>query len=264
MMSLGLSQCLYRGSVWHKRSAVKTHAFKYPIFYLLVDLDSFQSKHTGSRLLSFDAYNLLSIWQKDYGDDSETTLKKQLLSACDHLLPEEAIGKIYMLTMPKILGFAFNPITVFYCLNSRQELVALFYEVHSTFGEKITYGCAVEYDNNTQKISIHSADKELHVSPFFKVEGGYRFYQKIKPESLSLAIQYHLEGEKKLSAHLKAEKEKLTTRNLIKALIRIPFVTLKTVVAIHYEALLLWVKGVPFYRKPSAPKRRYSFVKDNS
>lgn len=263
-MSIDLSSALYVGSVWHKRNQVKKHVFKYPIFYLLMDLDLFQSGRSGSRVLSFDRKNLLSVWQKDYGENSSKGLKDQLIEAGKQLSSQSNISKIYMLTMPRVLGFAFNPITVFYCLNDDQELEAIFYEVHNTFGEKIIYGCAVSFNEKTKKISLHSADKHLHVSPFFEVEGAYKFHQKITSETLVLAIQYHLNGAKKLTANLTGKKEKLTTRNLIKALIRIPFVTLKTVAAIHYEAMILWIKGVPFYRKPKAPKSHYSFVKNNS
>lgn len=262
-MTLKLSEAIYTGSVWHKRRHIKTHSFRYPIFYLLIDLDCFEEGKSSSRLLSFDSSNLLSFWQKDYGDGSAGKLKAQLLRESRQLYLECEIDKIYMLSMPRILGFSFNPLTTYYCLDTEGGLVAIFYEVHNTFGEKATYSCKVVFDEKTHKVSPHAASKELHVSPFFKVEGDYIFHQKLRPDSLTLGIQYKLQRENYLTAHMHVLKENLTGRNLIKVLLRIPFVTVKTVAAIHYEAAILWLKGVPFFKKPQAPKRRYLFARND-
>ncbi len=262
-MTLKLSEAIYTGSVWHKRRHIKAHSFRYPIFYLLIDLDDLTNGRKTCRFLSLDKPNLFSIWQRDYGNNSERGLKEQLLHESQYLLLDSAIEKIYMLSLPRILGYSFNPFTTYFCLDATGHLVAVFYEVHNTFGESVTYGCKVDYDCKTHKLSPHSASKELHVSPFFKVEGDYIFHQKLCPDVLTLGIQYKMEKQNYLTAHMRLNRENLTGKKLIKTFLRIPFVTLKIIVAIHFEAALLWLKGIPYSKKPDAPKRRYSFARNN-
>ncbi|UTW57830.1 DUF1365 domain-containing protein [Kordiimonas sp. SCSIO 12603] len=254
---------LFLGHVWHKRRHVKKHAFRYPIFYLMVDVDQLDKKETVSKLLSYNRTNILSVWKQDYGHESGVGLKEQLLKESEKLTLQESINKIYMLTMPRVFGYSFNPITTYYCVSNCEELVAIFYEVHNTFGERITYGSAVSLNDRSGLVSPHSADKELHVSPFFQVEGSYKFHQKLSLSSLSLGIQYKKAGKCLLTAHLQADRKKISAANLFKALIRIPFVTLKTTIAIHYEAAKIWFKGIPFFKKPSAPDKQYSLAEDS-
>lgn len=251
---------LLSGHVWHKRKHLKKHAFKYPVFYLLIDLDWFEkAPDSKPTLLSFDVRNIISVHQNDFQDGTSGSLKNRIIDACSDLGLEGGIDKVLMLTMPKVFGYAFNPITVYYCFSCTGELCAILYEVHNTFGEQHTYVCATNINGASGIVEPHTAKKMLHVSPFFDLQGSYQFTQKLKPNELFARIDYGAKQEIYLTAFLSMKRQELNNKNLIKLLLRIPFVTVKVIAAIHFEAARLWLKRVPFFRKPAAPNDRYSF-----
>ena len=237
--------CLYKGDVWHKRKSPKVHSFRYPIFYLLLDLDDLASGNAKPWCLSFDRFNVFSVCQQDYGDFTSGSLK-------DHILDVLSKGgirapnQIMMLTLPRMLGYAFNPMTSFYCYDQDGGLTAILYEVHNTFGERHTYIHQVEPD--TQKSVSHSVEKRFHVSPFFPVDGTYKFHHRRPAEKLSLAIQYSdASGTPLMTACLTGERKALNTAALLSVFVKIPLIPFKVIGAIHYQALKLWIKRIEFF-----------------
>ena len=156
-------------------------------------------------------------------------------------------GPVRALCFPRVFGFVFNPLTVYYCHDPRGALSAIVYEVNNTFGDRIAY--AVPGDRR------HSVGKAMHVSPFLDMDHRYDFTTSTPDETVSLTIQVMRRDELWLSAGLAARRRPLTDAGLIGALISLPFMTLKVVAAIHWEAAKLWVKGVRYRPKPHGRMR---------
>ncbi len=259
-MTKGFQTALYVGDVWHKRRRPKKHAFRYPIYYLMLDLDAFTPDRTAlPKGLSLNAPNLFSVYEKDYGLKDGSSLKDHVLSLVkDNVAKDPA--RVMMLTMPRLLGYGFNPLTVFFCLSSSGETLAIVYEVHSTFGESHSYiYCA---DKLQATVPLHDADKSFHVSPFYPVEGTYRFRVREQAGKLGLAINYlGRDGVLDMTACLAVAPMPLTARNLMRLFLKIPFVTFKVTAAIHYEALRLWLKKLKVFSKPEQAKDRIQLAR---
>ncbi len=247
-----VQNALYRGTVSHTRKMPVKHRFDYPVFYAAIDLDSFAHKGDLPSLLSLDGFNLFSLRQKDFGAQTDEGLNDYVQSVFADVGVKRP-HKIILLTMPRLLGYAFNPISIFYALNAEGNVSGIIYEVHNTFGERHSYAFAIS-DN----LSNHTIDKSLYVSPFFHVKGGYRFTQIIPAENLKLGIQYSVKDETVFSAALSAARSSLTNKTLLKVFLLYPLLTLRVTGAIHFQALKLWFKKVPLTSKPAPPKQAVS------
>lgn len=246
-MTQVFSPGLYTGMVSHTRWAPKKHAFRYPLFYLLLNLDELGHQSL-PWCLSFNRANLLSFYEKDYGTGEGTNLRDDVrIRFLEAGIDPEGL-EILVLTMPRILGYQFNPLTVFYGMKQNGEVAAILYEVHNTFGERHSYLFEAP---DLGKNSVHRAQKRFHVSPFFDREGAYEFRQHIVAKELLLAIEYRDDqGQPAMSAAMKLKRRDLNGKQLLAAFFRIPLVTLKVSAAIHFEALRLWIKGLPVFPKP--------------
>lgn len=252
---------LYAGTVSHKRVAPVDHTFKYSVFYLLIDLDSFETSTKLPWCLSLDRFNLFSIYQKNYGAKMQAGLKAHITEQLTKLGIDRIPHKIFMLTMPRVLGYAFNPITLFYCYDTSEDIFAVIYEVHNTFGE--THSYLIPVDMKAEKIADHAAKKQLYVSPFYDVSGQYRFRVTPPKDALNLLIHYLTDtNDLRMTADLATERKPLRARYLLGQFFKIPFMTLKVVSAIHFEALRLWVKRVSLVSRP-LPPARYSAPSQN-
>ncbi len=258
------------GRVWHKRHLPREHEFFYRVFYGLFDLDELPVLEKRSRFFSLNRHNLFSLWCDDYGLDGgpyNGSLKNRIVELIRNEF-EAGINRVELLTMPRVFGYAFNPISIYYCYDQQNHLSHVIYEVNNTFGERFSYAFAVEHKGG--KLVPHSCQKQLHVSPFFEVSGGYSFRQSKGEETIKLAIDYRAEAsapgaspsgsvshsstaEKAFSATMSLEKIEFSDRNLLLTSARIPFVTAKVIAAIHWQALLLWLKKHRVFGKPAAP-----------
>ncbi|MGO1120707.1 DUF1365 domain-containing protein [Rhodovibrionaceae bacterium A322] len=249
---------LYRGTVWHKRHRPVVHAFRYPVFYLFLDLCAGNE----GRLpwcLSRNRFNLFSVYDKDYADVGPAGLEDRLRQRVADLGIEQAVASIRILTMPRVLGYQFNPLTLFYCYSDDRDLLAVLYEVHNTFGDKHIYAFPLASQDDLK--SVHETDKAFFVSPFFDVSGRYRFRQKEQEGRLKLHIEY-LDDEQRsaMSAGLDLKGQNLSAPVLLKAFFAIPLLSIKVIAAIHYEAARLWIKKVGFRSPPSAPTGHTTYV----
>ncbi|WP_262690533.1 DUF1365 domain-containing protein [Kordiimonas aestuarii] len=252
-MTAGMVPSIYEGQVWHKRYHPRVHAFRYPVFYLLLDLDAFDGKVSAPGV-ALDRLGLFSLWQRDFGARTKTGLKDHICNLVTDAGAQTRPTKVSLLTMPRILGYGFNPITLFYCYGADTNLLGVVYEVHNTFGETHSYVHLM----NSSRLLPHSAPKELHVSPFFDVSGNYEFRLRPPGRTFALLISYFgKDGTKSLTASLTAKQFPLNTPRLLGLFLRMPFVTVKVIAAIHYEALKLWLKGMPFHRKPTPPQHKF-------
>ncbi|MBD8064924.1 DUF1365 family protein [Devosia sp. PTR5] len=232
----------YVGEVVHKRVRPKRHALRYRVFSMLVDVDQLDSLHEQLRLFSLNRFNLVSLYVKDFGPRDGSSIgafirrKARAAGISD-------VTRVRMLAYPRIFGFAFNPITVYFCEDADGVVRFLVHEVSNTFGEHHFY-CAPVSPDSDQTLR-HASPKAFYVSPFNTLEGEYRFSIRPPAEEVFLGITLSTGEGGLLSAYFRGQKRGLTDHTLVKLLLAYPFLTAKVVAGIHWEALLLWLKGVP-------------------
>jgi DUF1365 family protein len=245
---------LYDVRVMHRRRVAPFYRFVYDLFYLLVDIDRLPELHRTRKLFSLNRFNLVSLKERDYGDGSGAP--GAIRRWAEGLLAARGIslegGRIQVLTLPRILGFAFNPISLYYCEHADGSLRAVIGEVRNTFGERHSYvlgkaGEPLRWDTPQDK------DKIFHVSPFFQLEGRYRFHVSEPGESVRVHISETRDGAPLFDATLAGERRALTDGALLGHVLSMPWVTLKVVYAIHWEALKIWLRGAKYVSKPPPP-----------
>jgi len=229
----------------HRRLRPRVHRFKYRVFAMLLDPDA----PPRLRLFGMNRFALFSFHDRDHGDG------RPLRAWLDDLLARHGIaagGSRQVLCYPRILGFVFNPLSVWFCRDDGGALKAIVYEVHNTYDERHAYVLPVSGD---AKLVRHGCAKDFYVSPFLSNDCRYQF--RIRPPGGDVAVAIHEEenGQAILNASFAGERRAMTDAALLKMLLRYPLMTLKVVAAIHYEAVRLMLKGVR--RHPHAPKASY-------
>lgn len=244
------SSALYVGHVMHRRLRPCNHRLDYSMLSLLLDLDEIEALDARLRLFSRNAFNLYSFRDRDHGNGSAEPLRAQIEQLCDRAGIRLDGGPIRLLTMPRILGFVFNPLSVFFCHDRGGRLRATLYEVNNTFGERHSYLLPVE--QSTGPVRQH-CEKRFHVSPFMPMDLRYAFRVAPSDDRLAIAITVSDAKGRVLTAVHSARRQPLTDGTLARALITHPLLTGKVVGAILWEALKLWVKRVPVHRHPLPP-----------
>jgi len=255
-MSARPISAIYAGAVRHARYAPARHRFTYRVFSLFVNVDDLDARANLPALLSVDRFNLFSIKLKDHGPKDATKLRPFI----DNLLGKRGLARpeqIFILCYPRILGYAFNPLTVYYCLNDG-AVSALVYEVRNTFGDDHIYVVPVDARGSETSLS-HTRDKQMHVSPFIEMNATYHFSAPLPDDELRLVIRETQNNAPLLIASFAGHRRALTNRQLLRAFFQYPMMTLKVVAAIHFEAGRLFLKNVPFISRPSPPADRVSY-----
>ena len=246
---------LYVGSVMHRRLRPVAHRLRYRMFSLLLDLDELPQLTRRLRLFSLDRFNLFSLHQRDhgagYGQGLRAHVEQQLRAA-----GLETGGPIRLLAMPRILGYAFNPLSVYFCHRADEDLLAILYEVRNTFGERHSYLIEVEPAQRHGGTIRQTCAKGFHVSPFLGMEMRYGFSIVAPAQAnghLRIAVTASDAQGPVLAASFDAHGRALDDRSLLRMFFAMPLLTLKVVAAIHWEAVRLWAKGVPIRRRPESP-----------
>lgn len=245
--------CLYVGDVMHARLKPFTHRFTYRVFNLLIDIDRLDEADQLSSLFTVNGRGIVAFKEKDHGGGTETGLSNFIRNKVQEHSPNLQVDTIKLLCYPRILGYVFNPISIYYCFFDG-EITAMAYEVSNTFGNKHIYIVPVEDQQKTAVGIRQECGKQLHVSPFVEMGMTYSFHVSTLDEALRFRILERDEEGPILSATLKAKHEDLSNKNLIIQLIKIPFLTIKVMVGIHFEALRLWLKGAKFIKNPHKQK----------
>jgi DUF1365 family protein len=250
---------LYSGVVTHRRLRPRPHRLRYRVFAMLFDIDAIPALCARLRLLSHRRFNLFSFDERDHADGSGTSLRAWAETQLGSAGIDLDGGPIRLLAMPRVLGYGFNPISVWFCYRRDGGLAALLHEVHNTFGERHTYLIPVAAGANPAAIS-QSCPKTLHVSPFMAMDMRYDFRIHAPDERLSLAISGSDDDGPLIVAALAARRHELTDAALARAFLRTPLLTLKVIGGIHWEALRLWIKGMRLRPRPPAPDHPVSIV----
>ncbi len=249
---------LYLARVVHHRLAPVVHRFAYRVFYLLLDLDRL-AELKQLRFLSHNRFNLFSFHDRDHGPRDGTSLRAWIQGLLRARKIDLEGGRVRLLAMPRIFGFGFNPIALWYCTHRDGSLRTVLVEVNNTFGAHHFYlvhrdGAPLDYAHTCRKTKL------LHVSPLMDMRSEYRFRFSEPSETLGLLIETYNPTPHQLMqvATVGGERQRLNDAALLKQFWRLPLMTLKVVAAIHWQALRLWLKGGKFYRDPGPPKQEIS------
>lgn len=246
-----LASALYEGTVVHLRLRPRRHRLGYGVFALLLDLDEIDALSARLRLFSRNRFNLFSFHDRDYGGRSREPLQAQIAR---HLAAAgiEGGGPIRLLTMPRVLGYAFNPLSIYFCHTGAGRLSAVLYEVSNTFGERHSY--LIPVAPGCEARVVQRTEKRFFVSPFLDMNLDYTFRLHPPGERLVVSIVARDRDGTVLSAVEEARRRPLTDGALARAFVNFPLVTLKVILGIHWEALLIWLKGIPLRPRPAPPR----------
>lgn len=253
-----MRSALYIGEVMHHRLRPKAHRFVYRTFSLLIDLDELPDLDRRFRLFAHNRAGLFSFHDRDHGAADGSSPRSWAEAALRKAGIPDASARIEMLCFPRILGYAFNPLTLYFCHRADGTLGAVIYAVRNTFGERHAYLIAVDPDHAARGLIDQSCAKSFYVSPFVPMEAGYRFRLKPPGENFSLAIQENDAEGDLLVATQTARRLTLSDAALAKVFATHPLMAIKVIGGIHWEALRLWIKGAPLQARPSAPEIQVS------
>lgn len=247
---------IYRGTLRHRRLAPKPHAFTYPVFMAFLDVDRIEELTRVSPFLSHNRWNWASFDERDHIGDPQRPLRERLAqgaAARGLALPE---GPIYLLTNLRYLGYCFNPVSYFYCYDRSGQLALVMAEVSNTFGEMHPYWLDRSIEQKSAGGRHYDFDKAFHVSPFMPMDCRYRFAFTDPGDALVVQVTEWNAGEVFFDATLTMSREPWSAASLHGALRRHPWMTLKVILAIHWEAMRLWVKRVPVFTHPDKLARK--------
>ena len=245
------------GHVTHRRFTPRAHFLRYTMFQLCLDIDRLPELGRGLRLLAHNRFGLFSFHERDHGDGRRTGLRAWADETLRAAGVDSTGGRITLLAMPRILGYVFNPLSVYLLHDRSGALSAAIYEVNNTFGERHFY---VFKTSEVGGVVRHSCAKAFYVSPFMDMAMTYRFQLEKGARKLSLRVDGCGEnGDLIIATRFTARPRILTDTALAAAFVTHPFLTLKVVAAIRLEAVKLLAKGLRIHRRPPAPTERVTF-----
>jgi DUF1365 family protein len=248
--SVSFASALYTGTVMHRRLRPRRHKLSYGVFSLLLDLDELPALHQRLRCFSHNRFNIVSFHDRDHGPGKSAPLRSWVEGRLAQVGIDLDGGSIRLLCYPRILGYVFNPLSVYFCCRRGAPEVpaAIIYEVNNTFGERHCYVLPVT--GNDGGILRQRCRKELYVSPFIPMEMTYDF--RVHPPAAMVSVAIHTRDAEGalLYASFSGDRQPLAAPGLLRAVARFPLLTLKVIAAIHWEALKLWSKRVALVPRP--------------
>ncbi len=250
-----MTSTLYRGEVMHRRTRPKAYKFVYRVFNLYLDIDRIGETAAGLRWLSHNRLNLLSFHDRDHGPRDGSSLRPWI----DRVLADAGLSAagahVYLLCMPRVLGYGFDPLSIWYCHDKAGVLRAVLYEVKNTFGDQHGYLFPVE-DGDAP--TDHRAQKLMHVSPLIGMDARYRLRLARPDQNLSVLIRESDPDGEFLVATLTGTRRSLSDAELLRAFFSVPVLGVKVIAAIHWQAIRLMLRGVRFHRRPPPPDAEVS------
>ena len=249
-----LRSSLYVGDVVHRRIRPVRHDLRYRVYNLFVDIDELSQIDEQIRCLSYNRFNLFSLRDRDHGPGDGTPIAAHAWRLARQAATPKPVQRIFMFTYPRVLGYVFNPLTVYYCFDAADQLCLMIYEVNNTFGQRHSYVVPVS------GTGFHTCEKSFYVSPFNRVEGTYSFGPIPPDDMLKLSIGLSTAEGPCLAAWFSGHRVALTDRNLLRSFVSLPFQPLKVIGGIHLEAARLWLKGLKIQPRPKPPADDVSFT----
>lgn len=239
-----MSLMLHAGQVAHVRHTPFVHRFRYRLWMLSLDLDT----KTETRLFHRNRPGLVSLHDRDHGPRDGSPLRPWVEAHLARAGLSEFGHAIRLMAIPRVLGYAFNPIAFYLCHNQQGRLGAVVHQVKNTFGDQTAYVLPVPDAPGTIR---QAAPKKMHVSPFFDMQGGYRFaFSDPSGPEFRLSIRYGAESSPRMTATMRLVASALTDAALARLVLAMPLMPLKVFSAIHWEAIRLKLKGARYHPLP--------------
>jgi len=237
---------LFVGTLRHRRFTPVAHAFTYPLFMALLDIDRVPELMRLSRLTSYNRWNWASFDDRDHLGDPALPLRERLaVDATRHGI-ELPAGRIFLLTHLRYLGYCFNPVSFFYCFDRTDRLHVVLAEVRNTFGGSHRYWLRPDPASRTFRAG---AAKLLYVSPFMPIDLEYTFAFTPPAGRLVAHMETSQAGSIGFDATLSLERRPWNAAEIRRVLVRYPAMTATVMAGIHWQALRLWSRGVPVVRR---------------
>ena len=258
-----LKSSIYKGTVVHERLRPKRHSLDYNVFSVLLDLSETSDLNIGFRLFSFNRWGVFSFYEKDHGPLTGECLSSWVTMQLNNSKIYFDTLNIKLLCYPRILGYVFNPLSVYFCYDGEKGLIAILYEVCNTFGERHTYVLPVT--NAREKIIKQECRKLHYVSPFIGMDANYRFEISPPTDEVKIIIKEDDDEGLFLIASFIGKSATFNKVNLFKCLLYYPMQSIKIMGGIHLEAIKLWLKGFRYYpHKPVSSQVIVSNINSNS
>jgi len=257
-----VASCIYTGTVMHRRTRPRRHKLSYTVTSFLLDLDELPRLDRDVTGFAYNRFSLFSFHDRDHGPGTDQPLRPWVESHLAKAGINLHGGPIRLLCYPRTLGYVFNPISIYFCYRQDQSLAAILYEVTNTFHER--HGYLIPVDSSGQsagEIVRHACAKELYVSPFIAMDMVYNFRIRPPGGEIGISIQETDREGTLLFASFSGQREALNSRASVLSFLRFPLLTLKVISGIHWEALKLWLKGVPLVHHPQPPAEPVSIIK---
>lgn len=247
------TSALYRGTVRHRRREPTGNAFRYGVYQTLLNLDEIPKLAAEIPFFGHNRFNITSFYDRDHMGPEARPVREKLETWLRGRGQTLGAGPVLLLTNLRVLGYVFNPVSYYYSLGPAGELRFVVAETNNTFGETYCY-LLDDLQSIGGQALLSPQQKVFHVSPFIEMDDiSYDWIVTPPLERLTVHIDEYRRGVKFFDATLNLKRQPLNSRNLIGALLRYPHMTARTIYLIHWQALKLWLKGSPFYRKPEPP-----------
>jgi hypothetical protein len=256
------STAVYAGHVVHQRVAPRRHRFRYRVFALALDVDEIDQTAAKLRLFSRNSANIVSFHDRDHGPGDGVAVgdhARRLLAGAGLAA---AGARITLLCYPRILGYVFNPLSVYFCRCADDSIGAVIYEVTNTFRERVSYVIPVRASPG--ELLTHVCRKTIYVSPFTRAEGRYGFHVRMAESDVVIGVDFRDAQGPVLNTHFRGVRFELNDRTLAAMLARHPLMTFKVISAIHLEAARIWLKGVSPVRRHVSPAYSVALVAHDS
>ena len=252
---------LYSGAVTHARLRPRAHRLRYKIFMMLIDLDEARALSERLKLFAYNRPGLIALNDRDHLDGSDTPLADQVRHELSRAGLDLGGGPVRLLCMPRVLGFVFNPISVYFCHRADGRLGAILYEVNNTFGQRHAYLIPVKPGDCTDGQIAQSCDKRFHVSPFMDMAMRYHFRTAAPGADVRLVVDGHDADGPMLTAGFRGKRSDLTDGAIARAVLAHPMLSLAVLAAIHWEAIKMLLKGLRLKPMPPAPAEPVTLVR---
>ena len=236
----------------HSRSWPKTHRFSYNYFVFYIDLDEVEELSNKIWSISHNRFNVFDFRDNDHLRllERQCTVKEEILEFCNaNEVNKATIQKVMLLTNLRTLGYQFNPVSFYYCFDANNRPVCSVAEIGNTFGEMKLFFLGKDSINSNS--FDKTSKKHFYVSPFMDMDTDFHFNLSVPDEKLNIRIDDYRNGKRIFNSSLLGEREPLNNWNVIKNFLKTPLVTLQVIFQIHWQALLLWLKKIPYYEKAS-------------
>lgn len=251
------SSAIYSGWVRHRRFAPKKHEFSYKLYLTYINLDEVKEIFGSSPFFSYKkSFAPIKFLRRNYLDSPIEDLKEAVRAKVLELGGEEIDGSVYILTNLSYLGYCFNPVSFYYCYDKEGHLRYVLSEISNTpWGERHSYLTTIN-----EKARVHCFAKEFHISPFMPMDMTYKWHFSQAQRQVHIHMK-NIDAQHKeiFNATLSLRRHKLTKKSLLKMALKQPLIPFKVLSGIYWNALILRLKGVPFFTNPSTEQKQEKY-----